>query len=383
MNSKNKNPLNKNPLNKNPLNKNPLNKIKNALKNAKNAVQPTEPVLSTKVAEIAKGAMNKASNLGQKIGQVATNIKENVQNKISTATEAVKAAPAAQKTTEQVSKLSSMTKEFMEANSAISKFVAVVLSILLFYILFNIGFYFLNQHFMPGHKPEVVDGLINSNTQLVVSSNPNLLNAAPILRSINQSQGLEFTWDVWFFIKDVNNLIKNKNYGLLFSKGLVQNNTKQLITSRSDLKNVCPGAYINYQGDTQGQAELTVAMNTYVDPALGNTGNETIVIKDIPLNKWVHLAIRVQSKSVDVYINGVLTQRHNLQTLPKQNYYDTYVGDPQGYNGFISSLNYYNYALNYDQIQGDYVKGPNMVMKGDNTKVNYKDYLAMNWFYNR
>jgi hypothetical protein len=146
---------------------------------------------------------------------------------------------------------------------------------------------------------------------------------------------------------------------------------------------VCPGAYISYKGDKQGEAQLTVAMNTYTDPALGNSGSETIMIPDIPLNKWVHLAIRVQSKSVDIYINGVLTQRHNLQTLPKQNYYDTYVGDPQGFNGFISSLNYYNYALNYDQIQSDFVKGPNMVMKDANTKINYKDYLAMNWYYNR
>jgi hypothetical protein len=365
-------------------NKNPFNKLKNAAKNAKNAMVQPEPNLSTKVTEIAKGAMNKASNLGQKIGQAATTIKDTVQAKISTATEAVKAAPATQTTTAEVSKITSMTKEFMEANSAISKFVAVVLSILLFYILFNIGVSILNNYFMPGNKPEVVDGLINSDTQIIVSSNPNVLNAAPILRSVNQSQGLEFTWGVWFFIKDVENLIKNKNYGLLFSKGIAtQGGRRKLITSRTDLANVCPGAYINYQGDIQGQAELTVAMNTYTDPALGNSGNETIVIKDIPLNKWVHLAIRAQSKSVDIYINGVLTQRHNLQTLPKQNYYDTYVGDPQGFKGFISSLNYYSYALNYDEIQADFVKGPNMVMKGENTKVNYKDYLAMNWYYNR
>ena len=361
-------------------NKNPFNKLKNATKNAVKNAQPT-PSLSTKVTEIAKGAMNKAGNLGQKIGQVATNIKDTVQTKITTATEAVKAAPATQKTTEQVSKVTSMTKEFMEANSAISKFVAVVLSILLFYILFNIGVSILNHYFMPGNKPQIIDGLVNSNTQILVSANPNVLNSAPILRSVNESQGLEFTWDVWFFIKDVENLIKNKNYALLFSKGNAKNNSTQLITSSSNLTNVCPGAYISYQGDIQGQAELTVAMNTYTDPALGNSGNETVVIKDIPLNKWVHLAIRVQSKSLDIYINGVLTQRHNLQTLPKQNYYDTYVGDPQGFNGFISSLNYYNYALNYDQIQADYVKGPNMVMKGSNTKINYKDYLAMNWYY--
>ena len=374
MNSKNQNK------NKLKMNKNSSNQslFQNPLQ-----TQSLQPNLTNKVKEIAKGAMNTASNLGKKIGNAATNVKEKVQGKITNVTQAVKSAPATEKTTEKVTQFTSMTKNFMQANSAISKFVAVVLSILLFYILFNIGVSFLNHYFMPGNNPKIVDGLIDSNTQIIVSANPNVLNASPILRSVNQSQGLEFTWDVWFFIKDVNTIIKNQNYGLLFSKGIPTGNSTQMIKDTTQLLNVCPGAYINYQGNSsQGQAQLTVAMSTYVDPNIGNSGSEIIVIPDIPLNKWVHLAIRAQSKSIDIYINGVLTQRHDLLTLPKQNYSDTYVGDPNGFNGFISSLNYYNYALNYDQIQADYVKGPNMTMKDDNTKINYKDYLAMNWYYN-
>ena len=107
-----------------------------------------------------------------------------------------------------------------------------------------------------------------------------------------------------------------------------------------------------------------------------------MTIKDIPVNKWVHCAVRVQNLSVDVYINGVMTQRKNLKTLPNQNYYDTYVGDSNGFDGYISSLNYYAYALNYDQIQNDYAKGPNMKLQGQSNQINYKDYLAMNWYYN-
>jgi len=85
---------------------------------------------------------------------------------------------------------------------------------------------------------------------------------------------------------------------------------------------------------------------------------------------------------VDVYVNGVMTQRKILQTLPLQNYYDTYVGDQYSFNGYIASLNYYAYALNYDQIQNDYVKGPNMNLYGQSNQINYKDYLDMNWYYN-
>jgi hypothetical protein len=131
------------------------------------------------------------------------------------------------------------------------------------------------------------------------------------------------------------------------------------------------------------QVQLLVAINTLIDPSLNNIGYEEMTIKDIPLNKWVHCAIRVQNVAVDVYINGIMTQRKILQTLPLQNYYDTYVGDQYSFNGYISSLNYYAYALNYDQIQNDYVKGPNMNLYGTSNKINYKDYLAMNWYYTK
>lgn len=234
---------------------------------------------------------------------------------------------------------------------------------------------------MPTTEATVVDGLTQSNVQVTISSNPNVSNSVPIFRSVNQSQGLEYTWDFWFFIKDVSTL---QGYGLIFSKGLancINSDTDSAINeckSGSSLLGVCPGAYITKMND---QVQLIVAINTLIDPSLNNIGYEEMSIKDIPLNKWVHCAIRVQNVAVDVYINGIMTQRKILQTLPLQNYYDTYVGDQYSFNGYISSLKYYAYALNYDQIQEDYVKGPNMNLYGQNAKINYKDYLAMNWYY--
>lgn len=343
-----------------------MNLVKN--KNAiKNAIMPNsnKGTLSSKVKNIANSAVKTASNLGDKIGKTADNIKQNIQNKVSNTTNKVKASTA----TQEASKAVGVVQEFMQANSAISKFVAVVLSILVFYILFNIGVYFMSQIFMPAKDAKVVDGLIPSNTQIIVSSNPNITSSVPILRSVNQNQGLEFTWNFWYFIKDVTTLTGN---GLIFSKGNPQ-------TSQTQFLGVCPGAYISKLGD---RVQMIIAMNTMLDPSLNNTGIEQIVIKDIPLNKWVHASIRVQNLSVDVYVNGVMTHRRNLQTLPNQNYQDTYIGDKNGFNGFISSLHYYSRALNYDEIQNDYVKGPNMKLQGQSNQINYKDYLAMKWYYN-
>jgi hypothetical protein len=344
----------------------------NLVKNKKNSITDkitnklglSEPTLSSKVKNIANSAVKTASNLGDKIGKTAGDIKQNIENKVSNTTEKVKALPP----TQQVSKAVGVVQNFMQANSAISKFVAIVLSILVFYILFNVGIYFMSQYLIPPKNAKVVDGLIPSNTQIIVSANPNITSSVPILRSVNQNQGLEFTWNFWYFIKDVSTLSGN---GLIFSKGES--------TDKSKFLGVCPGAYISKIGE---HVQMIVAMNTMVDPSLNNTGIEQMVIKDIPLNKWIQCSIRVQNLSVDVYINGVMTQRKNLQTLPNQNYYDTYVGDPYGFNGYISSLHYYAHALNYDEIQNDYAKGPNMKLQGQNNQINYKDYLAMKWYYN-
>jgi ElaB/YqjD/DUF883 family membrane-anchored ribosome-binding protein len=348
----------------------------NLVKNKKNSITDKitnkmglgQPTLTSKVKNIADTAVKTASNLGDKVGKTVSDIKQNIQNKVSNTTEKVKATS----TTKEATKAVGIVQEFMQANSAISKFVAIVLSILVFYMLFNVGVYFMSQFFMPAKNAKVVDGLIPSNTQIVVSANPNITSAVPILRSINQNQGLEFTWNLWYFIKDVTSLSGN---GLIFSKGLAQKGK----STQNPFLGVCPGAYITKVGD---QVQMIVAMNTIVDPSLNNTGVEQMVIKEIPMNKWVHCAIRVQNMSVDVYINGVMTQRKNLQTLPKQNYYDTYVGDPNGFNGYISSLHYYAHALNYDEIQNDFAKGPNMTLQGQSNQINYKDYLAMKWYYN-
>jgi hypothetical protein len=341
------------------------NQNKNRNKNQNPFNRNGNQSLTDKIKSIAQNTMKGATNLGEKIGQAATDVKQKIQNKVKNTTEKVKYAP----TTQDAGKIVGKVQEFMEANSAISKFVAVVLSILVFYILFNLGIHLISQYFIPQTSVKVVDGLIPSNSQIVVSSNPNITSSVPILRSINQDQGLEFTWDVWFFIKDTQ---KIEGDALIFSKGLAKEN--------SNNQGVCPGVYI--RPNTNSEVELNVTMNTMIDPSLNNIGIESIFIKDIPINKWVHCAVRVQNLSVDVYINGVMTQRKNLQTLPNQNYYDTYVGDQLGFDGYISSLNYYAYALNYDQIQNDFVKGPNMKLQGQSNQINYKDYLAMNWYYN-
>jgi hypothetical protein len=92
---------------------------------------------------------------------------------------------------------------------------------------------------------------------------------------------------------------------------------------------------------------------------------------------------RLKEKDADSDFSVLYTAETITDPAPKSKAknLDTYFGSQNSFVGYISSVNYFAYALNYDQIQSDYVKGPNMKLLGQNTTINYKDYLAMNWYY--
>jgi len=99
------------------------------------------------------------------------------------------------------------------------------------------------------------------------------------------------------------------------------------------------------------------------------------------MQKWICCTIRVQGTYVDVYINGVLTKRTILLNIPKQNYYDTYIGDSAGFKGYISSLRYYAKAISYEEIQSLFAAGPALKMLDSSTMPLSNDFLSMNWYY--
>jgi len=143
------------------------------------------------------------------------------------------------------------------------------------------------------------------------------------------------------------------------------------ITSGVNFPNNAPGLYI-----APNTNALVVMMNTY------NVINEEVVIPDIPLNKWINVIIRCQNTTLDVYINGTITRSVQLTGVPKQNYGDVYVAMNGGFNGYISNLWYYNYALGTAAIQTIANNGPNTKMVGSNgISDKMFNYLSLRWFF--
>lgn len=283
-----------------------------------------------------------------------------------------------------------MTKSFAEKNSTMAKIVFIIFVLIIFGLLFRLGVYILTLFFTPNPSPIVVKGMRATNTLKEYNVNPSSVDPKPILRSINEDQGMEFTWSTWIWIDSVDstdNLPKK-----IFSKGTAMSETQNSLLNFDSSGNAVnnflmnsPGLYI-YDPNTQTSNTnvLSVVLSFFDEDNTLQSGiapYDVIPIYNVPLQKWVNVVIRVQSKTVDIYLNGVLTKRKNYKRVVKQNYGNIFVGSQKsGMNGYISSLRYFNYAAGNNQIQDIIALGPNLKMEGEGMQDTKPPYLAMRWY---
>lgn len=258
------------------------------------------------------------------------------------------------------------TKEFLESNSLVAKFSFILLIIFSFIVLLRIGISVIIYFFKPNESPHLIDGMVDASQMIVFQQDPSNNGAVTIYRSINATQGIEFTWNVWIFINNLYNSGNTRTFKHIFSKGNSNIQENGLV-----YPNNAPGLYL-----APNTNELVLLMNTF------NVINEEITIPDIPINKWVNVIIRCQNTTLDVYINGTIARSINLIGVPKQNYGDVYVAMNGGFNGYISNLWYYNYALGTASIQKIASNGPNTKMIGNNGMADKLfNYLSLRWFF--
>lgn len=187
---------------------------------------------------------------------------------------------------------------------AIAIFVGVLLVGLIVYFLWN-----TSTKTGPADTVELIPGSQPGNVQLVKSL------TLPL--SFNQPEGLTYTYTGWVLIKDFTD-----GYGI-----------ERRVFSKKD----APGLYLNSTSNA-----FMLKVDTY-----GTT--ETVLIPNLPAAKWLHVAIVVDQRAVDVYINGILRQHHSLSQLPKQNS-DPVVFGP-GWAGVIGKVVYTAKTLSPEEIK--------------------------------
>lgn len=236
---------------------------------------------------------------------------------------------------------------------ALACLIIICIALIVEFIRYAVNRY---QSYKSG-SPFVVPYMKKAKKDLVITQDPLLRTSIPLKRSLNETEGIEFSYTLWMFIDDMN--YKKGSLKNVFCKG----------TYDFESGTMCPALFIDKESNT-----LLLFVNTYEEPYVVQK------IPNIPLNKWFHVSIVLKSKNVDVFINGLLKNRLSLPSLPKQNFSDLYVNRNGGYSGYLSRMRYFNYAISYAQIEGEVSRGPSLQMS--QASMTDPPYLSSSWFLN-
>ena len=215
-------------------------------------------------------------------------------------------------------------------------------------------FLFGFNDFSSYSSPFLLEGSKNARHALNLSQDPENTNYVPILRSDNQD-GIEFSYQFWFLIEDFS--YNSGKWKHMFHKG-----------NASSYPNRAPGVWIHPNTNS-----IRVYMNTQ-EKIL-----EYIDVKNIPLRKWVHMAIVLRNRELDIYVNGYLKSKKVLDSLPRQNDGDFWINMYGGFDGFMSKIRYFNYAIDFTTIDNSIRDGPSSDNCVDTNEL--PPYLDDNWWY--
>ena len=111
-----------------------------------------------------------------------------------------------------------------------------------------------------------------------------------------------------------------------------------------------------------GKSRDALFTTLYPDSSLLD-GTALCDLPAIDLQKWVCVAVAVNGKTVDVYIDGKLARSCVLPALYRVDGggYSADLLDYGGFGGYVNSIQMYNYALNPNAVYNLYMGGPNPI----------------------
>ena len=150
--------------------------------------------------------------------------------------------------------------------------------------------------------------------------------------SLPPGTNVNFTYSIWIYIDDW-----SYRYGeekVIFSRGT-------LGTSFMPALSLAPT-----------ENNLNVTMSTENGPF------ETIV-PNIPVQQWVNLIVSLNTRSLDMYLNGKLVRTSVLPGMPKMDPTAPMNLTPNnGFSGYTSRFNYWNDTINPQEAWNVYKNGP-------------------------
>ena len=269
-------------------------------------------------------------------------------------------------------------------NNLVNKFIIIIVLILIFILLMYIGTSMIIYLNSPKKNPYLIKGMISGSRQKTILQDPKKKDSKTILRSVNEDGGLEFTWGVWLYVNSpIDDNSRFKGFKHIFHKGNITRKYNDDDKKGIFMPNNAPGLYFKYNKNDESYSvddktlSLYIFMNTYKRIL------EEVVINEIPIEKWFHIAIRVKQKVMDVFINGQIIKRKIFSSIPKQNYDNVHIAKNGGFDGNISDLRYFNSALSGSNILTIINNGPDLRSNNKKKAMDYyPPYFSLNWFFN-
>lgn len=322
-----------------------------------NALQPEAPT-NVNSNNIPVAVTTAIDNTSDGISSAASNISDSIANASTYVEDSVSSFGDAD--------VVGTSTDFLNSNTLVAKFCFILLVLIGFMILVNLGVKIIGYFMKPKGSPFLISGTMNAANEVIIYQDPKNADSIPILRSNNQNMGIEFTWCLWIYIND---LAATPKYSVIFNKG----NASYGDNGQATVNNG-PGLYLDNSGNN-----LEIVMNTV---ATSNPA-ESITVKDVPLRKWFHCAVRIENTALDVYINGTIVSRNIMQDVPKQNYQNVNICKNGGFNGNIADLQYFDKALSIFQLNnivswGRNTNAANSTGTADATGFPY--YLSTLWY---
>ena len=204
--------------------------------------------------------------------------------------------------------------------------VGIVIIIVLLFALYYLVSYLLTRR--DSDAVVIIDKSVNAYDSRLKNKK------VKVPRSVN---GLVFTYSYWMYIGNWNyrfGELKN-----IFVKGNEQNSA--------------PAMYLYPRTNS-----IRAAIATYSED-----GMEYCDVKNVPLQKWVHVGYVLNNRTVDIYINGKLERSCVLKGVPRLNNGPVHVSasngsDQSGFYGKLSKFVYYPRALMPDELYKIYTDGP-------------------------
>ena len=256
--------------------------------------------------------------------------------------------------------------------------VGYIIIVYLVFVFVELIYKYMNRLSM--NRTNLVPNTINNDKTIAILQNPNTAGSNSVSLSSNERTGVEFSYSFYLNVNPSSFQQKSPTTSLLhvFHKGYA-----------SQFPLMSPGVYMRSDTNT-----MRVYMGTY------KTWNNYIEIENIPVSKWVHVALVCKEKALEIFVNGNIAKKMSFEGYtPYQNYQDIccfsnrrvllqpakITSLTEDFNvmgsmtGLLSRLTYFSYALCYAEIQAMMNEGPSSQMDSiQNTDI--PPYMADNWW---